>query len=184
MKDRPVASGVAAAPQRDLQRVDDQFGAHMVGDRQPEHAAAERVEDHGAVDLALSSRRRVANNRAVDYCRTHVRRADGNASLHSRHPLRAYPGIAVANSHAAGPARLTEFLLTAEPIITADNHGEVFTRRWVVELILDLVGYTPDRDLAAMVALEPACGTGAFLVPMVEQADIFRHRDYLSKNAK
>ncbi len=27
------------------------------------------------------------------------------------------------------------------------DYGEVFTRRWVVELILDLVGYTPDKDL-------------------------------------
>ena len=46
------------------------------------------------------------------------------------------------------------------------SHGEVFTRRWVVDLILDLAGYTPDRDLAAMRAIEPACGAGAFLVPM------------------
>ncbi|MEU3452402.1 Eco57I restriction-modification methylase domain-containing protein [Micromonospora sp. NPDC006766] len=45
-------------------------------------------------------------------------------------------------------------------------HGEVFTRRWVVDLILDLAGYTPDRDLAALVAVEPACGGGAFLASM------------------
>lgn len=49
------------------------------------------------------------------------------------------------------------------------GHGEVFTRRWVVELILDLSGYTADRDLAKMTAVEPACGVGAFLVPMVER---------------
>ena len=49
------------------------------------------------------------------------------------------------------------------------EHGEVFTRRWIVDLILDLAGYTSDRDLAALVALEPACGRGAFLVPMVER---------------
>lgn len=49
------------------------------------------------------------------------------------------------------------------------EHGEVFTRRWVVELILDMCGYTADRDLAAMRALEPSCGTGAFLIPMVER---------------
>jgi hypothetical protein len=47
--------------------------------------------------------------------------------------------------------------------------GEVFTRRWVVEFILDLSGYTPDRDLACSVAVEPACGGGAFLGPMVER---------------
>jgi hypothetical protein len=49
------------------------------------------------------------------------------------------------------------------------EHGEVFTRRWVVELILDLVGYTADRDLVEMRAVEPACGLGAFLVPMIER---------------
>ncbi len=47
--------------------------------------------------------------------------------------------------------------------------GEVFTRRWVVDLILDLIGYTAERDLTEMLAVEPACGTGAFLGPMVER---------------
>ncbi|MFN8021118.1 MAG: SAM-dependent methyltransferase, partial [Acidimicrobiales bacterium] len=51
----------------------------------------------------------------------------------------------------------------------AGEHGEVFTRRWIVELILDLSGYTADRDLGAMLAVEPSCGAGAFLVPMVER---------------
>jgi hypothetical protein len=50
-----------------------------------------------------------------------------------------------------------------------DEHGEVFTRRWVVELILDLAGYTADRDLGSMRAVEPSCGAGAFLGPMVER---------------
>lgn len=45
----------------------------------------------------------------------------------------------------------------------AVEHGEVYTRRWVVELILDLVGYTPDRDLCDLKLVEPACGEGAFL---------------------
>lgn len=49
------------------------------------------------------------------------------------------------------------------------QHAEIFTRRWVVEFILDLVGYTADRDLACLVAVEPACGAGAFLGPMVER---------------
>ena len=47
--------------------------------------------------------------------------------------------------------------------------GEVFTRRWVVDLILDLAGYTDDRDLGALRAVEPACGEGAFLGPMVRR---------------
>lgn len=49
------------------------------------------------------------------------------------------------------------------------EYGEVFTRRWVVELILDLVGFTSDRDLGAQVAVEPSCGTGAFLIPIAER---------------
>jgi adenine-specific DNA-methyltransferase len=59
-------------------------------------------------------------------------------------------------------------LRTSEEELSAE-HGEVFTRRWVVDLILDLVGYTPDRDLTQVTALEPACGSGAFLVAMVER---------------
>mgnify|MGYP003627376555 CR=1 FL=1 len=49
------------------------------------------------------------------------------------------------------------------------EHGEVFTRRWVVELILDLSGFTVDRDLGGLVAVEPSCGSGSFLAPMIER---------------
>jgi adenine-specific DNA-methyltransferase len=59
--------------------------------------------------------------------------------------------------------------LAASVFEDGHHYGAVFTRRWVVELILDLVGYTSDRDLAAMRAVEPACGSGAFLGPMVER---------------
>lgn len=55
------------------------------------------------------------------------------------------------------------------PFRETAEHGEVFTRRWVVELILDLVGYTAEKDLVALRAVEPACGSGAFLVPMIER---------------
>lgn len=51
----------------------------------------------------------------------------------------------------------------------AAEYGEVFTRRWVVEVLLDLTGYTVDRDLAALRLMEPSCGTGAFLGPAVER---------------
>lgn len=49
------------------------------------------------------------------------------------------------------------------------EHGEIFTRRWVVELILDLCGYTADRDLVSLTAIEPSCGSGAFIGPMTER---------------
>lgn len=57
----------------------------------------------------------------------------------------------------------------APSVSSGGKHGEVFTRRWVVELILDLAGYTSDRDLSTMIAVEPSCGAGAFLGPMVER---------------
>lgn len=53
--------------------------------------------------------------------------------------------------------------------LATQNYGAVFTRRWVVEVLLDLTGYTVDRDLGGMHLLEPACGSGAFLGPAVER---------------
>lgn len=55
------------------------------------------------------------------------------------------------------------------PMTLTENFGEVFTRRWVVDTILDLVGYTEDNDLGAQVAVEPSAGSGAFLLAMVER---------------
>jgi adenine-specific DNA-methyltransferase len=59
-----------------------------------------------------------------------------------------------------------------EELQEAVQHGEVFTRRWVVETILDLVGYTADRDLATMVIMEPACGEGAFLTAIADRLSV------------
>jgi hypothetical protein len=39
----------------------------------------------------------------------------------------------------------------------------------VVEVLLDLTGYTADRDLSQVHLLEPSCGSGAFLGPAVER---------------
>ena len=49
------------------------------------------------------------------------------------------------------------------------EYGEVFTRRWVVDAILDLVGYTPDCDLSQLRLVEPSVGSGAFFIPVVER---------------
>jgi methylase of polypeptide subunit release factors len=43
-------------------------------------------------------------------------------------------------------------------------HGQVFTREHIVDLILDLAGYTSDKPLHTMTLLEPGCGNGAFLI--------------------
>jgi adenine-specific DNA-methyltransferase len=59
--------------------------------------------------------------------------------------------------------------LAASTLEEGHEYGAVFTRRWVVELILHLVGFTTEHDLAPLRAIEPACGRGAFLGPMVER---------------
>lgn len=52
---------------------------------------------------------------------------------------------------------------------SGEVHGVVLTKPHIVELILDLAGYTTDRDLSSMALLEPACGHGAFLIPAVDR---------------
>jgi hypothetical protein len=47
--------------------------------------------------------------------------------------------------------------------------GVVYTKPWTVEVILDLAGYTADKPLASLVALEPSAGDGAFLCGMVRR---------------
>jgi len=48
-----------------------------------------------------------------------------------------------------------------------ETHGVVLTKPHVVELILDLAGYTTNKDLASQRLLEPSCGHGAFVVAAV-----------------
>lgn len=50
-----------------------------------------------------------------------------------------------------------------------ESKGVVYTKRWVVELLLDLAGYTAYNNLVDTVAIEPAAGEGAFLGPMIER---------------
>lgn len=49
------------------------------------------------------------------------------------------------------------------------SYGEVFTKKWVVDLVLDLAGYSPEADLGGRVIIEPSCGDGAFLIPIVDR---------------
>ncbi|MEI2431865.1 Eco57I restriction-modification methylase domain-containing protein [Lysobacter yananisis] len=49
------------------------------------------------------------------------------------------------------------------------NRGAVFTRPEVVESILDLVGYSIDRELHTMRLLEPSFGAGDFLLAAVRR---------------
>lgn len=52
---------------------------------------------------------------------------------------------------------------------TKEPKGVIYTRPWVVELILDLAGYRPHEDLVDRYAVEPAAGEGAFLAPMIRR---------------
>lgn len=53
--------------------------------------------------------------------------------------------------------------------MSSTNYGIVYTKTWVVDLILDLAGYFPEKNLAKMTAVEPSCGEGAFAVRMAER---------------
>lgn len=50
-----------------------------------------------------------------------------------------------------------------------EQRGAIFTRREVVDFILDLVGYTADQPLHRQRLLEPSFGEGDFLIPAVER---------------
>lgn len=56
----------------------------------------------------------------------------------------------------------------SEPQSTCDA-GVVFTKPWVVELMLDMAGYTPDKPLAKKVVVEPSAGEGAFLLGIIRR---------------
>src|SRR5215210_3609456 len=56
---------------------------------------------------------------------------------------------------------------TAIPYIA--EHGVVYTRSWVADLVLDLAGYTPETNLVDAIAVEPSCGSGEFLEPMIRR---------------
>lgn len=49
------------------------------------------------------------------------------------------------------------------------EHGVVYTKRWVVETILDMVGYRSGTGLARKKIVEPSCGCGAFLTVIAER---------------
>jgi type I restriction-modification system DNA methylase subunit len=50
-----------------------------------------------------------------------------------------------------------------------EERGAIFTRREVVDFILDLTGYTSDKPLHTLRMLEPCFGAGDFLLPLVER---------------
>ncbi len=62
-------------------------------------------------------------------------------------------------------AAVDQLALNAE----VDSRGAVFTRREVVDFILDLSGYTADQPLHEKRLLEPSFGAGDFLLPVIKR---------------
>ena len=68
------------------------------------------------------------------------------------------------------------------------SHGDVFTSPRVVRFMLDLIGYTSDKDLSAYKVLEPSFGHGDFLIEiqnrLIESAKKFNFdaSEIMSKN--
>ena len=52
---------------------------------------------------------------------------------------------------------------------SAERKGVVYTKPWVVELVLDLAGYAEDANLVDAHAIEPAAGEGAFLALIAQR---------------
>lgn len=51
----------------------------------------------------------------------------------------------------------------------AGNNGVIYTKKWVVKLVLDIAGYTADLPLWKNVVVEPSCGHGSFVREIVER---------------
>ena len=58
----------------------------------------------------------------------------------------------------------------------ADERGAIFTRREVVDFILDLAGYDASARLCDTSLLEPSFGAGDFLLPVVERLLLAREQ--------
>ena len=56
------------------------------------------------------------------------------------------------------------------------EYGAVYTRSWVTEFILDLSGYEPEQNLVDKITVEPSCGGGEFLEPIIRRLSASCHR--------
>ena len=71
---------------------------------------------------------------------------------------RALPGLCPIEAAVASMA-----------VAGSESRGAVFTRREVVDFILDLTGYTADKPLHKFRVLEPSMGQGDFLTPVIDR---------------
>lgn len=69
----------------------------------------------------------------------------------------------------AGMCPITDAVNKLAQSSTSDERGAVFTRTEVVEFMLDLAGYTSDKNLHHLRLLEPSFGSGEFLLEAVRR---------------
>jgi hypothetical protein len=77
-----------------------------------------------------------------------------------------------ASSVRLGPVPGQSFLFAPVGPTTTDSlerKGVIYTKPWVVDLLLDLANYRDDLNLVDTLAVEPAAGEGAFLIRMAER---------------
>ncbi len=66
------------------------------------------------------------------------------------------------------------------PLLERKKRGHFSTPLLLVEKILDSCGYTPDNDLTQVRVLDPACGSGNFLIEAARRLQTFNLRNGLS----
>lgn len=86
------------------------------------------------------------------------------------------PTISLDQLSLPGLCSISDAALALSQSSGIDERGAIFTRRTVVDFILDLVGYTADSDLFNKSLLEPSFGGGDFLLPAVERLLTARQR--------
>jgi hypothetical protein len=78
--------------------------------------------------------------------------------------LNLYSNYELSESHSSKIVAAIEKLSTAPG---TESRGAIFTKTEIVDFILDLVGYTPDKPLFKRRILEPSFGGGDFLLRIV-----------------
>ena len=56
-------------------------------------------------------------------------------------------------------ASRVKYETTAVELPYVAEHGVVYTRPWVADLVLDLAGYDLEENLVDVIAVEPSCGS-------------------------
>jgi len=79
--------------------------------------------------------------------------------------------MAFTSSESISAIQRPLFSLPAHPGVVGalERKGAVYTKLWVVDLILDLAGYLDTENLVDLIAVEPCVGDGAFLSRMIER---------------